>query len=100
MNNWTKEQLWELRQEVPIGSLFIKDYRNSFGIDPRKVCDFFDGYLDFLEDEMEYQISDFNDRDFWNLLDEFDTPDNLEEWYYCFDEDPLPIPEDDEYEIY
>ena len=94
----TKEQLWELRQEVPIGSLFTKDYRNSFGIEPRAVQDFFDGYLDFLEEEMEYQIPDFNDADFWELLDLYDTPEYLLDWYYCFDEEPLPIPGDDEYE--
>lgn len=40
--------LWKLRQEIKLGSLFIVDYRNSFGAAPHKVCDFFDGFLEFV----------------------------------------------------
>ena len=43
---FTKESLWALRREVMLNSLFIADYRNSRHIDPRVVCDFFDGFLE------------------------------------------------------
>jgi len=43
-------QLWELRKEIVLNSLYISDYENSFHIDPNAVCDFFDGYLEFLSD--------------------------------------------------
>ena len=58
---WTKENLWKLRKEIKLGSLFITDYRNSFGIDPRKVCDFFDGFLEFVEEEMQVDYSSYLD---------------------------------------
>ena len=36
-NGWFKEEyLWELRQEIVLGSLYYADYRNSFGIDEHK----------------------------------------------------------------
>ena len=43
---WNTEKLWELRKEICLGSLFYKDYKNSFGI-PADICaNFFDGFLD------------------------------------------------------
>ena len=45
----TKDELWALRQEIKLGSLFYADYRNSFDIDEHPVCDFFDGYLEYLD---------------------------------------------------
>lgn len=48
----TKDMLWQLRMEIRLCSLYYADYRNSFGIERRAVCDFFDGYADFLEELM------------------------------------------------
>ena len=45
-NNLTKEQLWKLRKEIALGSLYIDDYKNSFGINPENVCDFFNSFID------------------------------------------------------
>ena len=99
-----KGNLWKLRKEIKLGSLFFSNYRNSFGIDPHKVCDFFDGFLEFVEEEMREDHPGFNDKDFWELLPDYDTPEQLLDWYYCFEEDPLPVPavdkeedEDDEH---
>ena len=33
----------------------------------------------------------FDDKDFWELLPDYDTPEQLLDWYYCFEEDPLPL---------
>ena len=87
----SEENLWKLRQEIPLGSLFIADYRNSFNIDPRKVCDFFDGFQEFVEEKMREDHPGFDDKDFWELLPDYDTPEQLLDWYYCFEEDPLPL---------
>ena len=94
----SQTDLWKLRQEIKLGSLFIADYRNSFDIDPHKVCEFFDGFLEFVEEEMQEDHPGFNDADFWELLPNYDTPEYLLGWYYRFEEDPLPIAktEDDE----
>lgn len=89
----SQTDLWKLRQEIKLGSLFVSDYRNSFGIDPHKVCDFFDGFLSFVEDEMREDYPEFVDSDFHEVLPEYDTPEYLLDWYYCFaGDDPLPLP--------
>ena len=87
----SQTDLWKLRQEIPLGSLFFSNYRNSFEIDPRKVCDFFDGFLEFVEEKMREDHPGFDDKDFWELLPDYDTPEYLLDWYYCFEEDPLPL---------
>ena len=71
--------------------MFFSNYRNSFEIDPRKVCDFFDGFLEFVEEKMREDHPGFDDKDFWELLPDYDTPEYLLDWYYCFEEDPLPL---------
>ena len=89
----TIESLWKLRQEIILNSLFISDYRNSFGIDPHAVCDFFDGYLVHLEYEMNELVPGYDDRQFFDLLPAYDTAENLWNWYYYYlEEDPLPLP--------
>ena len=94
----SQTDLWKLRQEIKLGSLFIADYRNSFDIDPHKVCDFFDGFLEFVEEEMQEDFPSCNDKDFWELLPDYDTPEYLLDWYYCFEEDPLALPVTDDKE--
>jgi len=91
MKMLSQTDLWKLRQEIPLGSLYVADYRNSFGIDPHKVCDFFDGFLEFVGEEMREDHPGFDDKDFWELLPDYDTPEQLLDWYYCFEEDPLPL---------
>lgn len=88
----TKDMLWRLRMEIRLCSLYYADYRNSFGIDKRAVCDFFDGYADFLEDLMQEEIPDYNDEDYFGHLPQYDNAENLWDWYCCFDEEPLPLP--------
>ena len=81
VNNLTKEQLWKLRQEIVLGSLYTHDYDNSFGIDPSAVSNFFDG---FIEDS---QVDDFGksiDRE----VEEYDNAEDLYN-YYCSCENPF-----------
>lgn len=89
----TSESLWKLRQEIILNSLFISDYRNSFGIDPHIVCDFFDGYLVHLDSEMTEHVPDYDDKQFFDLLPAYHTAENLWNWYYYYlEDDPLPLP--------
>ena len=74
VNNLTKEQLWKLRQEIVLGSLYTHDYDNSFGIDPSAVCNFFDS---FIEDS---QVDDYgrpNNRE----IKEYDNAEDLYNYY-------------------
>ena len=44
----TKVNLWNLRTEVSLGSLYTSDYENTFRILPIIVQNFFDGYIEYL----------------------------------------------------
>lgn len=88
MNSTT---LWTLRKQIILNSLFISDYRNTFGIDPHVVCDFFDSYLSYLDEEMRLTIPGYDDSHFFDHLLDFDTEENLWNWYCCYEDDPLPI---------
>ena len=83
----TKTNLWNLRTEVSLGSLYTSDYENTFHILPIIVQNFFDGYIEYL-----WELAEENNKkdvDFEDLVENYDNADNLEGWYYCFDEDPL-----------
>lgn len=73
-NELTKEQLWKLRKEIRLGSIYIDDYKNSFGIEPQSVCNFFDS---FIEDAQQDDDGSFNNRN----IKEFDNADELYNYY-------------------
>lgn len=82
---WNTEKLWELRKEICLGSLFYKDYKNSFGI-PEDICaNFFDGFLDNCFDIEEERGNSFTIETIYELYD------NAEElWnYFCGLETPF-----------
>ena len=83
----SKRNLWALRTEITLGSLYTSDYENSFQILPRMVQDFFDGYIEYLWELAEEKNN--KNIDFEDLVEIYDNADNLESWYYCFDENPL-----------
>lgn len=74
VNNLTKEQLWKLRQEIVLGSLYTHDYDNSFGIDPSAVCNFFDS---FIEDAQMDDYGRPNNR----KTEEYDNAKDLYNYY-------------------
>ena len=117
-NGWFKpEYLWKLRQEITLGSIYVADYNNSFGIKPEKVCDFFTSFWDSYCEQLakddklwEMAVNIVKER-LANELDapeskvqcyqqdayielqykKFDNEQTLLEWYGCFDgECPLP----------
>lgn len=58
------DELMQLRKQVTLGSCYLADYNNSFGIDNQQVCDFCEG---------------FGEEIGWS--DEQDTPENFA--LYC-----------------
>lgn len=91
-NGWLKEEyLWPLRQQITLNSLYYSDYRNNFGIDEHKVCDFFDSYISFLTElEVEKYGKELNNIS--DFFDEFDNEENLKRWYCCYDGEFNPLP--------
>ena len=82
----TKNKLWELRQEIVLNSLFVADYQNSFGYTAKSVCDFFDGYMDYLE---ELATEQHGSGCSLEQIFKFDNAENLEAWYGCFESCPF-----------
>lgn len=74
----SRVKLLKLRKEIPLGSLYIFDYKNSLGIDSQYVCDFFTGYSDFLWELMDED--GIPDEDRMDKLCLYDTIDNLENY--------------------
>ena len=89
MKTVTLEDVLKLRSEIVLNSLFISDYQNSIGLDPREVCIFFDGYVDFLAEKIEFDFGKLDGDDYFDALWEYDTPENLEEWWGCFAVNPF-----------
>ena len=60
--NLGKIQTNRLTKDIVWNSIFYGDYENRYGIDTHVVCDFADGYLEWLCEEFEEEI-DKNDID-------------------------------------
>ena len=93
----TKAKLWQLRKQVKLCSIYVDDFQNDMGIDTQDACNFFDGYAEYLGELM--QNDGHQDGEFFNLLEQYDNPDNLYNWYLCFDGNPLPNPHDELYQL-
>lgn len=74
-----EDELWKLREEVMIGSLFVSNYTNSFGYKSLDVSYFFDGYINYIEELLEEDGAD--DGEFEN----YDNIENLWGWFNCYD---------------
>ena len=91
----TRRDLIKLRKEIVLNSLFISDYENSFGFSPKSVNLFFDSYISFLDELAEED--GFNTDDINEFFNKYDTIDNLESWYNCYEDfDWVKYVEDEE----
>lgn len=93
----SKKQFKQLRGEIVLNSLFMKDYKNSLGIDPQNVIVFFDSYLDYKTNEYEEDHVDATleekDNYFYELLEKNDI-DDMFNYYSYLEFDALPIEEE------
>lgn len=83
----TKKQLKQLRNEITLNSLFLKDYNNSLFIKEKTACNFFDGYIEYL-----YEIAaddNFNSDNVLDVIDRYDNINNLYNYYTSMEYDPL-----------
>ena len=77
--NLTIDELWKLRNEIVLYSIYFADYINSFGFDEKDVCYFFDGYIDYL-DELQ------SEGDTTIPAIDYDSKENLWSWFNCYDD--------------
>ena len=75
------EDLWRLRNEIVLNSLFTADYCNTFGFAPKSVQEFFDGYLDYLW-ELATDEHGHNTPSLDSVLSEYDNKGNLFDYYW------------------
>ena len=80
----TVDDILKLRKEIELNSLYITDYTNTLGIDPKWVANLFDGYVDYLVELSEEQ----NVIDFLDL----DTEENLRNYIDYIDLSSLTAP--------
>lgn len=66
-------QLWNLRKQITVNSLYYEDYENSYDIGRVEVAMFFDSWLEYLEEKMQEDIVGYNDSMFWDYFKEYDT---------------------------
>lgn len=98
LEDFTREDLAQLRKEVTLNSLYYHDYKNSFGIDCHSVSMFFDSYLDDIctmaeEDGYKWDYAEPGSTYYqegyhtWSeFLEKYDTIDNLCEWWGCYED--------------
>lgn len=71
-----KIQLWRLRQDIVLNSLYLNDYQNRYNIEPKEVCAFMDGYVE----ELCY-IAEENGTKTDSILDIIELYDNKDNLY-------------------
>lgn len=84
--DFTKEDLQQLRSQICLNSIFYNDYRNSFGISEKSVCDFFDSYYSYIWEIAEEENPNLNEDEIEKIIGQYDNIDTLESWFYCYDD--------------
>lgn len=79
INDMSKEQLWKLREEIVLGSLFMGDFENSYDIDPKAVQDFFDAFVEDCILQMTEKGMSADDA--WDAFVDSGDWDNAEKLY-------------------
>ena len=54
LDELTEEQVERLEGQVVMGSVYVADYENSFGVNPNEVAEYADGYLEAEGNPAEY----------------------------------------------
>lgn len=80
----TDKQIISLREDIILGSLFLSDYKNTLNIKVEDAFDFFDTFLNYLGELMEEEIKDYSDSKFWDYLPEYDTTENLLDFFHSY----------------
>lgn len=81
----TSAELWKLRKEIVLNSVYTYDYNNSFGFNPCDIGSFFDGYVSYLEEIAEEDgFTEWGN--IFKMFEKYDTEENLYCWFLCSDD--------------
>lgn len=84
-----KKQLKQLRKEIVLNSIYLKDYDNTLFIKNKTVCDFFDSYIEYLYEIASEKNIKVNDNNYYDVINKLDTINNLYDYYSYLEYDPL-----------
>lgn len=73
-----------LRKDIVLNSLFIGDYKNRYNIEPSSVCEFFNGYVDYLWEMATEDGFITEDTDDFDVFNKYDNSENLKSWQAMF----------------
>lgn len=89
----TQDELWKLRNEIVLNSLYYCDYINKFGFDVQHIYQFFEGYVDYLKElaEEDGYVNAEEDgyvdwEDMSEMLNKYDNKENLMDWFNRYDD--------------
>ena len=78
--NLTANELWNIRKQIKLGSIYVSDFNNREGYKAEDISNFFDGYVEYI---YELMGEDGADED---AFSSYDNIENLERWFYCYDD--------------
>ena len=76
VNELTFFEILDLRSQIVLNSVFLNDYENNMGVDPREVMNFFDGYVDYLEEIRKDECG--------SCWEDYDNQYTLKDWYNIY----------------
>lgn len=95
--DFNKEDLQQLRSQICLNSLYYADYRNSFGISEKSVCDFFDSYYSYIWEIAKEEHPNMSEQEIEKIIGKYDNIETLWDWFYCYDDfDWVEYEEDEE----
>jgi len=83
---YAKQKLWNIRKDITLDSIWFCDYENRYGYSPYVMYQFFDGFLDYIDELMKENGQNIHEDYFFHWLPLYDNKETLWRWYCCFDE--------------
>ena len=95
--DFNKEDLQQLRSQICLNSIYYADYRNSFGISEKSMCDFFDSYYSYIWEIAKEEHPNMSEQEIEKIIGKYDNIETLWDWFYCYDDfDWVEYEEDEE----
>lgn len=82
LEDYTIDELWDLRNQVVVNSVFLYDYDNNNHIDEKSLSDFFSGYYDYMWEIANEILSNPTHED---VVNDYDNKETLYDWFNCYD---------------
>ena len=80
----TSNELWSLRKEIVLNSLFLADFENSHCFNAAHISHFFEGYVDYICELAEEDGN--NTLSTSEIIKRYDNENNLYAWFHCYDD--------------